>query len=273
MWVLLPLGLLAAWGVVQRIGHRLIFPRSRTFRADPSELDLEVEEVNFCAEDGTALHGWWFPKQKAQGVLLVCHGNAGNVSDRVWIAEDLADVPVHVFVFDYRGYGKSSGIPSEKGTGLDVQAAYEVARSALGGVDNPPVVVYGRSLGGAVALQLASQVPVRGVILESTFSSIVDVGKSLYPYLLPGLTCRHRYRSDLWIPQVRCPVLAAHSPEDTVVPYELGKTCYDLAPNLWRFCQLRGGHVEAGWQTSPDYAASLREFISLVLQNSEGENE
>lgn len=259
---LIPVAAALAWFGVQAVGHHLIFPRSRTFRAGPEDTDLEIEDVEFCAEDGTALHGWWFPKPEAKGVLLVCHGNAGNVSDRIWIAEDLRDVPVHVFVFDYRGYGKSSGIPSEKGTGRDVRAAYEVVCSRLGTQDDPPVVVYGRSLGGAVALQLACEVPLRGVILESTFSSILDIGKRVYPYLFPSLTCRHPYRSDLRIPQVQCPILAAHSPDDEIVAFDFGKKLYDLAPNLWHFCPLKGTHVEAGWQSSPEYAQRMRDFLA-----------
>ncbi len=263
LWLAVAAGL--GWWVIQLIGHRLIFRRSRTFRAGPEDTDLPLEEIDFCAEDGTALHGWWFPKEEARGVLLVCHGNSGNVSDRLWIAEDLRDVPVHVWIFDYRGYGKSAGIPSEKGTALDVMAAYEVARTRMGAEQDPPVVVYGRSLGGAVALQLASRVPVRGLILESTFSSIVDVGAVLYPYLVPKLTCRHPYRSTRLMPRVQCPVLAAHSPDDETVPFDLGKRCYDLAPQSWRFCLLEGSHDEAGWQTSGEYAQAVREFIDFTL--------
>lgn len=254
-----------AWCAVQAYGHRLLYPRSRQFRSGPEDTDLPIEDVSFCAEDGTALHGWWFPKENAKAVLLVCHGNGGNISDRLWMAEDLKDVPVHLFIFDYRGYGKSSGMPSEKGTALDVMAAYEVARTRLGGMENPPIVVYGRSLGGAVALQLASRLPVRGVILESTFSSVINVAKYLYPYLMPQLTCRHPYRSMDLIPKVTCPILAAHSPEDETVPFEVGKDCYDLAPDLWRFCKLKGNHVEAGWQTSPEYAEAVRDFIRETL--------
>lgn len=263
VWLLF--GSFVVWFGIQWIGHRLLFPGDRIFRSGPEDTDLTVEDVEFCAEDGTALHGWWFPKKDARGVLLVCHGNAGNVSDRLWIAEDLRDVPMDVFIFDYRGYGKSKGIASEKGTGLDVMAAYEVARARLGGMENPPIVVYGRSLGGAVALQLASKVPLRGVVLESTFSSIVDVGKVLYPMLLPQVTCRHPYRSTLRIPFVSCPILAAHSPEDETVPFDIGKNLYDLAPNLWRFCFLKGSHVEAGWQTSEEYADAFREFVDVTI--------
>jgi pimeloyl-ACP methyl ester carboxylesterase len=258
-------GLGACWAGLQLFAHRRVYPGHKAFRAGPEDTDLEVEDVEFCAEDGAELHGWWFPKPQARGVLLVCHGNAGNVADRIWVAEDLRDVPVEVFVFDYRGYGRSRGVPSERGTDRDVRAAYEVVRTRMGVEEDVPVVVYGRSLGGAVALQLASQLPVKGLILESTFTSVVDVGRRMYPWLMPQWTCPHRYESIRRIPFVKAPVLASHSPEDETVPYDLGRTLYAEAPNLWRFCELQGNHVEAGWQTSAEYAQAVREFIDEVL--------
>jgi fermentation-respiration switch protein FrsA (DUF1100 family) len=244
----------------------LIFARSRSFRAEKEDTELEVEDVEFCAEDGTSLHGWWFPHQNAKGVLLICHGNAGNVSDRIWMAEDLRDLPLHVFIFDYRGYGKSGGLPSEKGTGKDVCAAWEFARAKIEASEaDPPIVVYGRSLGGAVALQLASTLPVRGVILESTFTSILDIGKRFYPWLLPQLTCRHPFRSDLRMAAVKAPVLMAHSPEDETIPFDMGEALYRKVPNPSGFFTLSGSHVEAGWQSSPDYAKAFRSFIHALL--------
>lgn len=254
------------WVGVQSYGHRLIFRRSRTFRAEKESARREAEDVEFCAEDGTALHGWWFPKADARGVLLVCHGNAGNVSDRIWIADDLQDLPLHIFLFDYRGYGKSAGFPSEKGTEKDVMAAWECARHKLDADENdPPIVVYGRSLGGAVALQLASRLPLRGVILESTFTSILDVGLRFYPWLWPRLTCRHPYRSDLRIASVRAPLIMAHSPDDETIPFDMGEALYRRAPNPRGFFRLQGGHAEAGWQTTPAYAQAIREFVGEVM--------
>lgn len=264
LWVLGAAGLF--WLTVQAYGHRLIFRRSRSFRAEKEDAGMSVEEVSFCAEDGTALHGWWFPHTDARGVLVVCHGNAGNVSDRLWMAQDLADLPLHLLIFDYRGYGKSEGIPSEKGTGQDVAAAWEFARQRMGAdAADPPIVLYGRSLGGAVALQAACRLPVRGVILESTFTSILDIGRRFYPWLLPRLTCRHPYRSDLRMAAVRAPVLMAHSPEDETIPYDLGQALYRRAPHPYGFYDLTGPHAEAGWQTAPDYAQALRGFIDGLV--------
>lgn len=260
-------GAAAGWMGMRSFGNRLVYPRSRMFRAEKEEAGLEVEDVEFAAADGTPLHGWWFPHPDAKGALLMCHGNAGNVSDRLWMAADLADVPLHKFIFDYRGYGRSRGRPSEKGTGLDVAAAWEVCRARVDGdVANPPIAIYGRSLGGAVALQAAERLPVRGVILESTFTSILEIGLRQYKWLLPRATCRNPYRSDLRIHRVKAPVLMAHSPDDLVVPLDMGETLFRRAPNPWGFVELAGPHNEAGWQTSPAYAAALRRFLDEVIQ-------
>ncbi len=256
---------LVLWFGLQAYEHRLIFPGSKMMQEPPENFSREREEVEFCAEDGISLHGWWFPHPEAQGVLLVCHGNAGNVSSRLWIAEDLQDVPVNIFIFDYRGYGKSKGIASEKGTGLDVAAAWEVARNRCGGQESPPVIIYGRSLGGAVALQAATVFPVRGVILESTFTSILEIALRRFPWLFPRFTCRSTYRSDVRISQVRSPILMAHSPDDEIIPFDMGEAMYRKVPNPWKFIRLRGTHEEAGWQSSPEYAAAVREFIRRFI--------
>jgi fermentation-respiration switch protein FrsA (DUF1100 family) len=246
--------------------HRLLYRRSATFRVLPEDEGLSAEDVTFCTEDGASLHGWWFAHPKARGVLLVCHGNAGNISDRLWIPKDLADVPLHVFLFDYRGYGKSRGLPHERGTARDVRAAYQVCVQKWGGAEaDPPVILYGRSLGGAVALQAVESCPVRALILESTFTSVLEMGQRFYPWLLPNLFCMNRYRSDLRIALATMPVLVAHSPDDEVIPFDMGETLYRLAPRPWGFSRLSGLHDDAGWQSSREYAHLVRRLIAEVL--------
>ena len=262
LFILLPA---AAWLLIRWTEDRLLYRRSSEFNALPTDVGLEAEDVDFCAADGTALHGWWFPHANARGTLVICHGNAGNISDRLWMARDLADVPLNLFLFDYRGYGRSKGLPSEKGTEQDVLAAYEVAHARLGHVENPPILVYGRSLGGGIALQLATACPVRAVVLESTFTSIVEIGERFYPHLLPKLTCRNRYRSDLRIQEVEVPILIAHGPDDETIPYDMGEKLYSLAPNPFGFCKLNGCHNESGWQTAPEFGAEFRRLIDAVV--------
>jgi pimeloyl-ACP methyl ester carboxylesterase len=246
--------------------HRLLYRRSTTFRAHPEEEGLKAEDVSFCTEDGANLHGWWFPHPEAKGVLLICHGNAGNISDRLWMPKDLADIPVHIFLFDYRGFGKSRGLPREKATERDVRAAYQVCVQKWGGSDeNPPIVLYGRSLGGAVALQAVQTCPVRALILESTFTSVLEMGRRFYPWLLPNWFCMNRYRSDLRIVHATMPTLIAHSPDDEVVPFDMGETLYNLAPNPRGFIRLAGLHDDAGWQTCYEYASAFRHLIEEVI--------
>ncbi len=248
---------------------RLLYPRRRAFFAEPADEGMEYEDVTFCAEDGASLHGWWFPHPEAKGVLLVCHGNAGNVSDRLWIPRDLADVPLHKFVFDYRGFGRSRGFPSERGTERDARAALEVVRQRWKTYgEAPPVILYGRSLGGGVALQIADDPCIRGLVLENTFTSVLEIGERQYPWLFPRLFCVNPYRSDLRIEKVRAPVLVVHSPDDEVIPYDMGETLFRIAPNPWKFIRLQGLHDEAGWQTSGEYAREFRRFVAEVLEEA-----
>lgn len=257
--ILIPILLL---GLIWLTEVHLLYPRHRRIGELPDNLEHTPEDITFYTKDGVALHGWWFEHPNATGSLIFCHGNAGNLSSRGWVARDLQDLPINVFLFDYRGYGKSKGFPSERGTGKDVLAAYDFTHARSNGL---PVIACGRSLGGGTSLQLAEQVSLDGLIIESSFTSVLDMAKRFYPWLLPTLTCRNRYASVERLRKLSLPVLIAHSPDDEVVPYDMGQALSQAAPNLWRFCVLEGRHNEAGWQTSPAYARAVREYITERL--------
>lgn len=259
------LALLLLRGITAWVEHRLLYKRRRVLHTRPEDVGLEAEDLRFCAEDGCNLHGWWFEHPEARGVMVICHGNAGNLADRLWMAQTLQDLPLHLFIFDYRGFGESEGIPREAGTGRDVRAALEVSRQrwqARTGSELPGILLYGRSLGGAIALQAATDASVRALILESTFTSISEMGDRFYPWLLPRLLCMNPYRSDQRLGGVQVPVLVAHSPMDEVIPYDMGERLYSLAPKPWRFLPLQGSHDEAGWVTSPEYAAAIHRLVA-----------
>lgn len=262
-WTVVGVRVLTAW-----VEHRLLYRRRRELHTLPADVGLEAEDVDFCATDGCLLHGWWFEHADARGVMVICHGNAGNISDRLWMAQSLAELPVHLLIFDYRGFGRSRGIPRESGTERDVRAAVELARQKWKGEGEAPIVLLGRSLGGAVALQAADEPGVRALILESTFTSVLELGERFYPWLLPRISCLNRYRSDVRIRNAEVPVLLAHSPEDEVVPYDMGETLYSLAPHPWRFVRMNGLHDEAGWLSCPAYAAAIRELVTGILPRS-----
>lgn len=255
----------AAWLGFRFFEWKSIYYPRRRWRATPDKAGLSYEEVAFVAEDGCLLHGWWISSDRARGTVIYCHGNASNVGDCVWVASELARMDVHVFLFDYRGYGRSRGFPTERGTYRDARAAYEVVRARYGDAEHPPVVVYGHSLGGAVAVQLALDKSVRAVVLENAFTSIMDMGQALYPFLPVRWFCRYRYDNLAKIPRLSVPIIVAHGRQDEVTPFEMGHRLYDVAREPKEFFELSGGHNEPDWERNPRYREGLARLLGRVL--------
>lgn len=255
----------AAYVFARYFEWRNVYYPTREFLALPKDAGLEFEEVDFMTEDGRLLYGWWIPHPEARGAIIHCHGNAGNMGDRVEMAADLHRLRVNVFLFDYRGYGLSRGLPTEKGTYADARAAFEVVRARYHDSERPPVIVHGQSLGGAVALQLALDKPIRGLVVESTFTSVTDMARKLYPGLPLHWLVRFRYDSLAKISRVSVPKLLAHSRTDDLIPYEMGQRLFEAATEPKEFVTLTGGHNEAGWATSPEYWSALQRFVDRVL--------
>ncbi|HMP75308.1 MAG TPA: alpha/beta fold hydrolase [Kiritimatiellia bacterium] len=258
-WILV-LWLLARW-----FEWRSLYAPSRVIDATPRDVGLAYEDVEFVAEDGVRLHGWWIPHPGARGTILFCHGNGLNIANRVGLCRDLHGLGVNVFIFDYRGYGRSRGWPTEKGTYRDARAAYEVVRARHGDAEDPPVIVYGASLGGTIAAQLALDKPVRGAIFEASFSSVLDVAERLYPWLPARLIAHNRYEADKRVARLTVPKLFASSREDQLIPYDLGFKLYDAAVEPKEFFTLSGPHDEAGWNNTPAYWPVLEAFVHRIL--------
>jgi len=208
----------------------MMFPASRYPAGDWNPPGLEFEDVSFSAADGTALSGWYFEHPAPRAHVLFCHGNAGNITDRAERVRYLRNqFRVCVFLFDYRGYGKSQGRPNEKGVLADARAA-RAWLAERAGIDPSVIVLMGRSLGGAVAVDLAAELRPRGLILESTFSSMTDVGAAHFPLLPVRLLMRNRFESAEKIAHYDGPLLQSHSRTDEVIPYRLGRKLFDAAP-------------------------------------------
>lgn len=241
-----------------------IYHPGKAFSAVPGTFGLAHEEVWLTAEDGTRLHGWFLPSARGPlaarklGVLL-CHGNAGTISDRTLKASLLHRLGLSVLLFDYRGYGKSLGSPSEKGTYQDAEAAWRWL--AAKGFAPERVVLYGESLGNGVAVETALRHAPRALILESAFTSIADMGKVVYPWLPVKLIARTRYDNLAKIPSVRAPVLVMHSREDGVVPFSMGRALFAAAPEPKRFFEMTGSHDEGFLDAGPAYPAAIRSFL------------
>jgi fermentation-respiration switch protein FrsA (DUF1100 family) len=224
-----------------------------------------VEDHFFATADGLRLHGWWCRPAEAefgtaQMLLLWFHGNAGNLSDRADLMVRLARLPVQVFIVDYRGYGRSEGRPSEQGLYRDADAAWRYLVSERR-VRPGQIVVFGKSLGGVPAVDLATRVNPAGLILESTFTSVPDMAARHFPFI-PGALIRSRMDSLSKIADIRVPKLHIHSPSDEVVPYQLGKRLYEAAATPKRFYEVDGaGHNETYIVGGPRYFRTIRAFV------------
>ncbi|MCF7837522.1 MAG: alpha/beta hydrolase [Candidatus Marinimicrobia bacterium] len=257
--------LTALWLLARLFERRQLYYPVRTYEFTPANAGLSFQDVDYVAEDGCRLHGWWIPHPRARGAIIIFHGNAGNIGDRVWIAKDLHGLECDVFLAGYRGYGRSRGFPSERGFRRDARAAYEVVRAFYNHAETPPVILYGRSLGAAVALELATRQPVRGLIMESPFSSTVAMGELLFPWLPVRWIVRDRYDNLSRVPAYQGPLLIAHSRDDALVPSAMGRELFAAAHEPKTFVELEGDHNSGGWDRTPAYWQALNTFIHRHL--------
>src|SRR2546423_8363553 len=247
-------------GCGESIERRFIYSPSRPRAADPGSVGLAFRDVAFTATDGVRLHGWLIPG-RTPTTLLYSHGNGGNIGGRVAIARLLADqLGVGLFMYDYRGYGRSEGAPSEAGLVSDALGA----RAALlrEGVAAEHVVYFGRSLGAAVTLELALAHPPRAVVLESPFASVRAVANTVLPGV--GSLFRTRWDSLAKVPSLRAPLLVLHGDADETIPYAQGRALFAAAPQPKTFFTIRGGRhydMDAAW---PEYWAAWRAFLAAL---------
>lgn len=258
-------GLLA--GVLFFAQSRLIYYPDYERRIAPTPLDagLAYESVNISTIDGETLHGWFVPAPAATGTVLFFHGNAGNISHRVEYLSMFHGLNYNTFIFDYRGYGDSSGAPSEPGTYQDAQAAWRYLteeRSIAPG----RIILFGESLGGAIAAWLAAREKPGLLVLASAFTSVPDMAAKLYPFLPVRLLSRFEYNTLESLGSVTCPVFVAHSPSDEIVPFAQGRTLYEAAQGPKQFLELQGGHNDGFIFMRKEWAGALDEFIRLNLK-------
>ncbi len=218
--------------------HRLAFVPLKYPLGDWQPEEIEPEDAWFTAADGTRLHGWYVAHPQPRNVILFCHGNAGNVTFLASMMDGLVrDYGVSVLAFDYRGYGRSSGRPSEQGLLQDARAARRwLAQKA--GIAEQEIVLMGQSLGGAVAIDLAMD-GAKGLILASTFSSFPDVAQSHLIVPVKSLTTIE-FNSIEKIKTYHGPVLISHGDADEVVPFDQGRALYEAAPGPAKFVRLPG---------------------------------
>ena len=206
----------------------------------PQQAGMDYQEIKINSA-GEELHGWFVPAPQARGVVLFFHGNAGNISHRLDYLRMFRELGFSVLIFDYRGFGKSSGEPSEIGTYQDAEAAWNYLVETRR-VAPSSIVLFGESLGGAVAAWLAARVKPRAMIITSTFTSLPDLGAKLYPLFPVRLLVRHEYNTRKYLQAATCPVLIVHSREDEIVPFEHGEQLYAAAHEPKQLLEIHGGH-------------------------------
>jgi fermentation-respiration switch protein FrsA (DUF1100 family) len=228
---------------------------------DTSNMPLPVQDVWFTAEDGVKLHGWYVPSDEAVATLLFFHGNAGNITHRLWNIFYLHHLKLNVFIFDYRGFGRSEGDPDEDDIYLDSQAAYDTVL-AQPGVSAASLFIFGRSLGGAFAAYTASKNPAAGLILESTFTNAVDWA-DIKISIIPKWYISSELNTQGYVSELKMPKLFIHGTRDTIIPFTLGRELYKAAAEPKEFYSIIGAGHNNTFQVGGDkYFDTIREFIT-----------
>lgn len=258
--LLLLVGLILWNGFMYLQQYSMIFFPDATLDQTPEEWGVGYEDVFLDTEDGVRLHGWYIPFHGSKRTLLFFHGNAGNISHRGASVEIFLRLGLNVFIFDYRGYGKSQGKPDEDGLYRDARAAWRYLTSER---ETRPedIILFGRSLGGTVAAELAAEVQPGGLILESTFSSARDMANVVLPFLSRLILLRYDFDTAAHVRQVASPVLVLHSPDDEIIPFRLGEKVFQAANEPKSFVRMRGGHNNGITMSQPDYERALGAFV------------
>ena len=244
----------------------------RSLDASPADIGLDYEDVHIDTADGERLHGWYLPAAHSRSVLLFFHGNAGNISHRLESIAIFNRLDLDVLIVDYRGYGQSSGKPSETGIYRDARAAWDYLTQRRG-IEPGRIVLFSRSLGGSVAAWLAAQLPAgeapAALIVESSFTSGADMARRLYPIFPARLLTRLEYPVVEYVARSPCPVLVVHSRDDEIIPFAMGQALFDAAPPPKSFHELRGDHNAGFWISREAYITGLADFLRRLSPAAE----
>ena len=243
----------------------LLYRPVRQILYTPGELGLDFEIVAFESADGVQLSGWYVPSEDAELTVLFCHGNGGNMSHRLDSINIFHNLGLNCFIFDYRGYGQSSGKPTEEGTYLDAEAAYEWLKKKKK-VSSANIIVFGRSLGASIAAYLAGKVEVRALVIESCFTSYVDIGKKFYPYMPIRLFAKFGYPTIDYVRDVNCPVMIIHSRDDDIIPFEFGQKLYEAVDAPSEFVEIYGGHNDGFLVSSEIYKKAWIKWLKFLKE-------
>ncbi|MGB4208609.1 MAG: alpha/beta hydrolase [Thermovirgaceae bacterium] len=261
LWIVIIYGAFCAG--IYCLQDKMIYQPWGEITATPSRVGLGFENISFEASDGVRLHGWFIPAADPSGrALLFFHGNAGNISHRLESIMIFHDLGLDVLIFDYRGYGKSEGRPSEEGLYRDGRAAFDFLVER--GYTRDRVVVFGRSLGGAVAARVALEKSPGALVLESSFTSLADMAKKVARFFPVRRLLKSEYPTESILGGIRCPVLVVHSRDDEIIPFSHGEKLYEAVTGPKDFLEIRGDHNGGFILTGEAYRKGLGAFLSGI---------
>ena len=239
---------------------RMVFFPLKDIEQTPDQWGLHYEQVLLKSTHGHRISGWYIPARHADRALLFFHGNGGNISHRRDSIEIFHRLGLGVLIIDYQGYGNSEGTPGEQAMYDDGRAAFDyLVKDRKFKKEN--IVVFGRSLGGAVAARITAEKQPGAAILESTFASVPDIASYYFPVMSKIIVSRYRFNSLAEVKKIHCPLLVLHSKQDDVIPYNTGVKLYNGANNPRTFVELVGDHNSGFMQSQPAYEEVLASFL------------
>jgi len=242
----------------------MYYPEKK-LNATPADMGLGFESVRLKTKDNVTIAGWWIPSDNERGVILFSHGNTGNISDCLESIKIFSRLKLSVLIYDYRGYGESEGSPSEEGTYLDAEAGW-LFLTRERKIDSKKIIVFGRSLGGAISAWIADAYVPGMLIIESSFTSLVDVANDRHSWFPGRLAFGDSYNTSSHLKKINCPVLIIHSIDDEVSPYSQGEKLFRSANEPKELLVISGSHNEGFMESLVKYESGINSFVSEYLK-------
>lgn len=260
------LGLLVIALMLYRFEHSQVYHPTRDAEYTPDDVGRPAEDLWLKTPDGLRLHAWFFAADKssprARFVMLFCHGNGGNLTSRPGYYRAILETGISLLTFDYRGYGLSEGEASEAGTYTDADTAYAWLRAR--GFAPEHILVWGESLGGGIASHVAATQSVGGLVLQSSFTSIPDIGAEVFPWLPVKLLSRIKYDTHSRLPHIKCPVVVMHSRGDMTIRFHHGERNFAAAREPKAFIEIQGEHNDALLANRAAYVSGAEKLVQMV---------